>query len=226
MRTKRHQHFTFPSPEEADENGLLAYGGDLSSERLITAYESGIFPWYELGQPILWWNPPKRMILYPNEFKLSKSLKQKLNKKRFELKIDKAFEEVIQQCAAAPRKDQDGTWITNEMQKAYISLHNLGFAHSFEAYVNDELVGGLYGISLGRAFFGESMFSNVSDSSKATFYHLTQFALKNDFDFIDCQLYTSHLSSLGAKEIDRAQYLEELTRALDHQDLNHNWSNL
>lgn len=226
MRQKGQQLFTFPPPEEADENGLLAYGGDLSPERLITAYESGVFPWFEDGQPILWWNPPKRMVLYPSEFKLSKSMRQKLNKEHFEFKIDTNFEQVIQQCAKVPRKDQAGTWITDEMMDAYTTLHRLGFAHSFETYLNNELVGGLYGISLGRAFFGESMFSIVSDSSKAAFYSLTQFAQKHDFTFIDCQLHTSHLASLGAREINRSQYLEELNLAIDHPDLQQNWSAL
>lgn len=226
MRKKRHQHFTFPPPEEADEHGLLAYGGDLSSERLITAYESGVFPWFEHGQPILWWNPPTRMVLYPQEFKLSKSMRQKLNKKHFDFKIDTRFEQVIEHCAKVPRKDQAGTWITNEMMEAYTMLHQLGFAHSFETYLNDQLVGGLYGVSLGRAFFGESMFSIVSDASKAAFYHLSQFAVKYDFAFIDCQLYTSHLASLGAREIERSAYLKELNLAIDHPDLQQNWSSL
>jgi leucyl/phenylalanyl-tRNA---protein transferase len=226
LRQKRQQLFTFPPPEEADENGLLAYGGDLSPERLISAYEAGVFPWFEDGQPILWWNPPMRMVLYPSEFKLSKTMRQKLKKEHFEFKIDTNFEQVIQQCAKVPRKDQAGTWITDEMMDAYTTLHRIGFAHSFETYLNNELVGGLYGISLGRAFFGESMFSIVSDSSKAAFYSLTQFAQKHHFTFIDCQLRTSHLTSLGAREIDRSQYLEELNLAIDHPDLQQNWSAL
>lgn len=226
MRKKRHQLFAFPPPEEADENGLLAYGGDLSPERLISAYESGVFPWFEAGQPILWWNPPQRMILYPDDFKLSKSLNQKLKKGVFESKIDVNFEQVILNCAEVPRKDQAGTWITNEMITAYSELHKLGFAHSFESYFNGQLVGGLYGISLGKVFFGESMFSIVSDASKAAFYALAQFALNHDFAFIDCQLHTTHLESLGAKEIDRNQYLRELNAALQHRDLTQKWSTL
>ena len=226
MRQKGQQLFTFPPPEEADENGLLAYGGDLSPERLITAYESGVFPWFEDGQPILWWNPPRRMVLYPSEFKLSKTMRQKLKREHFEFKIDSNFEQVIQHCAKVPRKDQAGTWITDEMMDAYTTLHRMGFAHSFETYLNNELVGGLYGISLGGAFFGESMFSIVSDSSKAAFYSLTQFAKKHDFTFIDCQLHTSHLASLGAREIDRSQYLRELDLAIDQPDLQQNWSTL
>ena len=226
LRKKRHQLFSFPPPEEADENGLLAYGGDLSAERLISAYESGVFPWFEAGQPILWWNPPMRMVLYPDQFRISKSLKQKLKKEYFEFRVDTNFEQVIQHCAKVPRKEQTGTWITDEMMQAYTKLHHLGFAHSFETYLNDELVGGLYGISLGRAFFGESMFSIVSDASKAACHFLTQFTKKHDFALIDCQLHTTHLESLGAKEIERGQYLKELDAALGHQDLCQNWSTL
>jgi leucyl/phenylalanyl-tRNA--protein transferase len=224
LSKSRHPLFSFPPPEAADEHGLLAYGGDLSPERLISAYESGVFPWFEKGQPILWWNPPKRMVLYPNEFRLSKSMRQKLKKNYFEFKLDTNFEQVIEQCALMPRKDQTGTWITDDMMKAYTKLHHLGFAHSFETYLNGELVGGLYGISLGRAFFGESMFSIASDASKAAFYILTQFAQKYEFQFIDCQLHTSHLASLGAREIERSDYLRELDAAINHPDLQQNWS--
>lgn len=214
----------FPNPEDADESGLLAVGGDLKEERLLLAYENGIFPWFDEGQPVLWWSPPERMVLYPNDFKLSKSLKQSLKNKGFELRVDTAFERVIHKCAKNPRSDQDGTWITEDIENAYSELHKLGYAHSFEIWQKNQLIGGLYGVSLGRAFFGESMFSEVSDASKAAFYYLTEFAKKHDFHFIDCQLHTDHLASLGANEIPRTQFLREMKTALAYPDLNQSWS--
>jgi leucyl/phenylalanyl-tRNA---protein transferase len=216
----------FPSPEQADPSGLLAVGGDLSAERLLLAYENGIFPWFNDDQPILWWSPENRMVLYPDEFKQSKSLKQSIRNKQFEFKMDTAFDQVIGYCAKVPRADQDGTWITDEIRSAYANLHQMGFAHSFEIWQNNNLVGGLYGISLGRAFFGESMFSLVSDASKAAFYFLSEFAKKQDFHFVDCQLHTDHLASLGAKEIPRNQFLSELKTALAYPDLNQLWTQL
>ncbi|MDP4686027.1 MAG: leucyl/phenylalanyl-tRNA--protein transferase [Salibacteraceae bacterium] len=216
----------FPSPEQADSSGLLAVGGDLSAERLLLAYENGIFPWFNDDQPILWWSPENRMVLYPDEFKQSKSLKQSIRNKQFEFKMDTAFDQVIGYCAKVPRADQDGTWITDEIRSAYANLHQMGFAHSFEIWQNNNLVGGLYGISLGRAFFGESMFSLVSDASKAAFYFLSEFAKKQDFHFVDCQLHTDHLASLGAKEIPRNQFLSELKTALAYPDLNQLWTQL
>lgn len=220
------ESLVFPPPEFADPDGLIGIGGDLSVQRLLLAYESGIFPWFNEDQPILWWSPKNRMILYPENFKCSKSLKQKLNGKKFELKIDTAFEEVINLCKNITRKDQNGTWITNEIKTAYCKLHKLGFAHSFEIWQEQNLVGGLYGVSLGRAFFGESMFSLVSDASKAAFFYLCQFAKNQEFHFIDCQLHTSHLESLGASEIDRSQFLKELKSALAFPDLNTQWTKL
>lgn len=225
MRRSSRQ-FSFPPVYQADENGLLAYGGDLSPERLISAYESGIFPWYEASQPILWWSPPKRMILLPAQFKVHKSFAQTLRNKGFQLRIDTAFAEVIDQCGLITRKDQDSTWITEAMKRAYIKLHHLGFGHSFECWLNNELVGGLYGISLGRVFFGESMFSSCNDASKFAFYSLSKFALNNGIDFIDCQLYTSHLASLGAFEIDRDEYMSMLKQSLDAPDHIGDWSKL
>lgn len=215
--------YAFPPLAEADENGLLAYGGDLSSERLVSAYESGVFPWYEEGQPILWWSPPKRMILIPGEFKVRKSFKQVLRNKGFKATIDKAFEDVIKQCAQVKRKDQTSTWITQAMERAYIRLHHIGIAHSFETWYKGELVGGLYGLSLGHVFFGESMFSTERDASKFAFYQLSSFADQFDIDFIDCQLYTDHLASMGAKEVERSTYMELLSRALAYPDLVDEW---
>lgn len=226
MKGRRNPSLAFPPVELADDTGLLAYGGDLTIERLISAYESGIFPWYEATQPILWWAPPMRMIMYPPEFKLSKSLSQSVRNKGFILKIDTSFEEVIVNCAKTPRSGQNGTWLTDEMQMAYLKLHEEGFAHSFEIWLNDELVGGLYGLSLGKAFFGESMFSIARDASKVAFYHLTQFCLKNDIQFIDCQLHTSHLESLGAAEVPRKKFMKELKQALAFPDKQEKWTNL
>jgi len=165
-------------------------------------------------------------VLYPDEFKLSKSLKQSIRNKQFEFRMDTAFTQVIEHCAKVPRADQDGTWITDEIRSAYANLHQMGFAHSFEIWQNTNLVGGLYGVSLGRAFFGESMFSLVSDASKAAFYFLSEFAKKQDFHFIDCQLHTDHLASLGAQEIPRTQFLSELKPALAYPDLNQLWTQL
>lgn len=220
------ESLVFPPPQLADPSGLLAVGGDLTAERLLLAYENGIFPWFNDDQPILWWSPEMRMVLYPNEFKLSKSLKQSLKNKGFELRIDTAFDTVIGICGDLRRKDQDGTWITEEIKEAYFELHKIGFAHSFEIWQNNELVGGLYGVSLGRAFFGESMFSLERDASKAAFYYLNEFAKKQQFHFIDCQLHTTHLESLGAREIPRDQFITELKSALAYPDLNTSWTNL
>jgi leucyl/phenylalanyl-tRNA--protein transferase len=198
-------------------------GGDLSVDRLILAYENGIFPWYNSDQPILWWSPPKRMLLYPNRFKCSKSLRRSMIKSGFELRMDTAFEETIDACATMKRKGQDGTWISSEMKDAFMELHSIGFAHSIEIWQAEKLVGGLYGLSLGKAFFGESMFSQTADASKAAIFHLHDFMLQQHFHFIDCQLHTDHLESLGAIEIDRDTFLEELKAALAYPDLKGKW---
>jgi leucyl/phenylalanyl-tRNA--protein transferase len=224
MKRRSSPAYAFPPIEQADENGLLAYGGDLSPERLISAYESGVFPWYEEGQPILWWSPPQRMLLFPERFKVRKSFKQVLRNKGFDWTVDQAFEEVIEQCATVDRKDQESTWITEAMNRAYVRLHTLGFAHSFETWYKGKLVGGLYGICLGRVFFGESMFSTESDASKFAFYWLSQFALNSNIEFIDCQLYTDHLASLGAEEITRSEYMQLLQDALTHPDQIGHWN--
>jgi len=223
-KSRTDEAYAFPSVDQADEQGFLAYGRDLSPERLISAYESGIFPWYEEGQPILWWSPPQRMVLYPDGFRISRSLKQTLRSGKFELRIDTAFEQVIEACAIIERDGQTGTWITPEMTQAYKHLHDLGFAHSFESYVDNELVGGLYGVSLGQTFFGESMFSRISDASKVAFAALVSFAKTKGFAFIDCQLYTEHLASLGAVEIPREQFQHELKSALAAEDLTGKWT--
>lgn len=200
----------FPNPEEATADGLLAIGGDLSAERLLLAYNSGIFPWFEHDQPILWWSPDPRMVLFPEKFKVSKSLRKTLNREKFKITFNQNFAEVIQNCANIPRKSEHGTWITQEMQKAYIALHEAGHAISVEVWENEKLVGGLYGVDLPlkKVFCGESMFSLVSDASKVAFYYLSEYAKNKDYKLIDCQIYNEHLESLGAEEIGRREFLE------------------
>jgi len=198
-------HIEFPPVENTSEEGILAIGGDLSTERLMLAYRSGIFPWYESGQPILWWSPEERMVLFPKEFKISKSLQKTLRSKFFTVTFNKNFEEVIRYCATTPREGQAGTWITSEMQKAYIQLHKEGHAISVEVWENNKMVGGLYGIDLPekKIFCGESMFAHSSDASKVGFSALVSRLTAADYQLIDCQVYTSHLERLGAVEISR-----------------------
>ena len=199
----------FPSVESSDAEGLLAIGGDLSSERLLLAYRSGIFPWYEEDQPILWWSPDPRMVLFPQRLKVSKSMRQLFNKKTFRVTYNQNFDKVIQNCAEIKREGQRGTWITEEMISAYIQLHQEGFATSVEVWQEDELVGGLYGIYLKeqKIFCGESMFAKVSNASKYGFIYLVQQLEREGVKLIDCQVYTPHLESLGAEEINRNVFL-------------------
>ena len=197
----------FPEPELADDDGLLAIGGDLSAERLVLAYESGIFPWFSEETPILWYAPHKRFVLFPNQLKVSKSMHKLLISKKFRITFDTAFPEVIKACASITREDQEGTWITSDMQLAYINLFRLGIAHSVEVWENDQLVGGLYGIHINSVFCGESMFSKVSNASKAALIWLCQ---NKNFKLIDCQVHTSHLESLGARFISMKEYLDFL----------------
>lgn len=204
----------FPSADEAIEDGLLAIGWDLNIDRLILAYKSGIFPWYDDDVP-MWWCPDPRFVLYPRDLKVSKSMKQLFKKKAFDFKIDKAFREVIINCKNAYRKDQDGTWINNDIVNAYCQLHNLGYAHSAEAWLEDELVGGLYGIKMGKVFFGESMFSKKSNSSKYAFIKMVQYLQSEGVELIDCQIHTTHLESLGAKMIDRTIFLNQLDQLIN-----------
>lgn len=220
------QEFIFPDPSEAEEDGLLAIGGDLSTRRIITAYAMGIFPWYNEDSPILWWSPDPRLVLYPDDFKLSKSLRQRINRGMFRLRIDFAFEEVIFACANTFRKNQEGTWINRDMQEAYIQLFKMGLAHSIEIWEGNKLIGGLYGVSLGAAFFGESMFHKRSDASKMAFFYLSKVCKVLNFDFIDCQVSNDHLLSLGAKEIERDCFLNELSFALEKPTLRGNWEKM
>ncbi len=200
----------FPPVEMASSEGILAFGGDLQPQRLILAYRSGIFPWYNEGEPIIWYSPDVRMVLFPEELKISKSMRRFISKNEFTLTWNKAFEQVIDQCQNSPRKDQLGTWITDEMKEAYIKLHKLGFAKSIEVWLGEELVGGLYGIDLGHIFCGESMFSKVSNTSKLAFIHLVEELQKKGYKLIDCQVYNEHLESLGAREIPRREFMEML----------------
>ena len=213
----------FPQPHLADPSGLLAVGGDLSVKRLIQAYAHGIFPWYSEGSPILWWSPDPRMVLYPGQFKVSRSLQSTLRKGDLEVSFDRAFTAVIHACARVPRKGQPGTWITPEMIAAYIALHHAGYAHSVRVYREKELVGGLYGVSLGRAFFGESMFFRERDTSKVALYHLVERLKEWDFHFIDAQVETTHMQRLGAINIRRELFLEELRCALDSETIAGKW---
>lgn len=204
----------FPPAEEADEEGLLAIGGDLSVERLILAYRKGIFPWYD-GPIPLWWHPDPRFVLFPDQLLISKSMRQIIRRNEFTLTRNKAFARVIANCKTIPRKDQDGTWISDEIKEAYTQLHEKGLAHSFEAWQNNELVGGLYGIKMGKVFFGESMFSHVSNASKAAFIHAVHQLQNEGVVLIDCQVYTQHLASLGAGFISRKAFMEFLAQNLD-----------
>ncbi len=204
----------FPPPRLAEDNGLLAVGGDLSEPRLLLAYSMGIFPWYAEGDPILWWSPDPRLVLSPDELRISRSLKQTINKNLFTITLDTAFEEVIVNCAAIHRTHAGSTWITDDMMEAYIGLHRAGYAHSAEAWSGKKLAGGLYGVSLGAAFFGESMFTKISNASKVTFISLVHQLVQWNFTLIDCQMTTPHLLHLGAREIPRIQFLEMLKSAL------------
>ena len=197
----------FPPVEDALPDGLLAMGGDLSIERLLLAYKNGIFPWYDGNVP-LWWCPNPRFVLFPDELKVSKSMQSLLKKNAFDFTINQAFEEVINQCKETKRKDQDGTWIKDEVEDAYIQLHQQGYAHSAEAWIDGELVGGLYGIRLGKVFFGESMFSKKSNASKYAFIKYATQLKAEGIVLIDCQIHTQHLESLGAKMIMRQQFTQ------------------
>ncbi|HSC52412.1 MAG TPA: leucyl/phenylalanyl-tRNA--protein transferase [Phnomibacter sp.] len=204
----------FPPVEEADYEGLLAAGGDLSFERLLLAYRKGIFPWFE-GDVPLWWCPDPRFVLFPEELYVSKSMKQVMKRKHFQFTQNKSFASVIDACGSVHREGQLGTWITPGMREAYIHLHQQGFAHSFEAWHQQKLVGGLYGIKMGKVFFGESMFSVMSNASKAAFIWAVQQLQAVGVQFIDCQVYTAHLESLGARHIDRREFLDLLHNYVD-----------
>jgi leucyl/phenylalanyl-tRNA--protein transferase len=207
----------FPAVHRAlrEPNGLLAASGDLSVERLVAAYRQGIFPWYGEGQPVLWWSPDPRMVLYPREIAVSRSLRKRLRKRDFELRVDTCFVRVMRACAE-PRPGQGGTWITDDMLKAYTSLHAAGMAHSVETWIDGELAGGLYGVALGRVFFGESMFSRATDASKIALVHLARQLARWNFGIVDCQMATTHLASLGAREIPRKDFVRALSELVNY----------
>jgi len=214
----------FPKVDLADEEGLLCYGGNLHASTLLEAYKNGIFPWYNEDSPILWWSPPLRMVLAPFDFKPSKSLLGEIKKERFIVKFDTRFEDVIKACAFTKRKNESGTWITDAMIAAYTELHHLGYAHSVECYLDHELVGGLYGVSLGKAFFGESMFHTQSNASKVAFYYLVERLKTWQFLMIDAQQETAHLKSLGAKSISRDNFIHLLKESLKFKTKKGSWA--
>ena len=209
----------FPPLELAQRqpNGLLAVGGDLSVRRLVDAYSRGIFPWYSRGDPILWWSPDPRMVLYPGELRVQRSLRQRLARADYEVRVDTVFEAVVEGCAA-PRPGQDGTWITRSMREAYGRLHSAGIAHSVETWIDGRLAGGLYGVAIGRAFFGESMFTRVPDASKIALVHLVRRLRAAGFGLIDCQMRTDHLARFGAREIPRAHFAALLSELVHCED--------
>ena len=214
---------TFPSPELAEADGLIAVGGDLSPERIVEAYRSGIFPWYGEGDPILWWTPSPRLIMFPDEFYTSRRLARTIRQNVFSITADSAFEKVITNCAAKRSDNRIETWITSEMLNAYCHLHELGYAHSIECWKEDKLVGGLYGIALDHVFFGESMFSHIDNSSKVALNALVQHAKKTGINFIDCQMRTEHLISLGAREISRTRFEELLNKNIQEITPQQKW---
>ena len=220
------ESISFPPPQMAREDGLLAVGGDLSPERLLLAYHLGIFPWYNPGEDILWWSPDPRLVLFPDDFHLSRSLSRAIKRREFTITFDTCFAEVIRKCAETRLDQKEGTWIDEEMIEAYCKLHELGYAHSVESWQDGELKGGLYGVSLGSVFFGESMFSLAPNSSKVAMAALVEKLINWEFDMIDCQVGTAHLKSLGAEDISGDEFWERLALSVDKPTLIGNWSNL
>lgn len=213
------QEIMFPPVELAEPDGILAVGGDLSIPRLLEAYRHGIFPWYSEDQPLMWWSPDPRMVLFPKEIHVSRSMRRVLNSGRFEITVDRAFREVMQACALMPRPGQDGTWITKAILESYCELHLLGHAHSVEAWRDGVLVGGLYGVMLGRIFYGESMFSREPNASRAAFIPFVKRLEQLGFPLIDSQVHTSHLESLGGRQIPRGDFLELMEYGLSMPDV-------
>ncbi|MDR1625791.1 MAG: leucyl/phenylalanyl-tRNA--protein transferase [Spirochaetia bacterium] len=218
-----HERFDFPPPETADEDGVVCLGGNLSPGMLLSAYSQGLFPWFSENQPILWWSPDPRFVVFPEEAHTSASMRKVLRQGRFEMKFDLAFREVVCACSSARRPGQGGTWITGGMIEGYCRLHELGYAHSVEAWTGGMLAGGLYGVCLGRIFFGESMFSRLPNASKAAFLFLASFLQSRGFGLIDSQVRTDHVASLGGREIPRAEYLALLSALLRHDTLKGKW---
>lgn len=225
MISSTESHSSFPPVENAlrEPNGLLAVGGDLSPQRLLEAYSKGIFPWFNADEPILWWSPNPRMVLFPEEIKISRSLRKTLKKDHYQIRTDGSFTQVMHACASS-RKGQVGTWIHPEMIAAYTALHDMGLAHCVETWMGGELVGGLYGVALGQVFFGESMFSRVPDASKIALVHLAKQLQRWEFGLIDCQVKTGHLTSLGAREIPRSEFSQQLDRLIADTKPGNKWS--
>lgn len=212
------RYTSFPPVEEAltEPNGLLAIGGDLTTNRLLDAYTHGIFPWFSAGEPIVWWSPDPRMVMYPDELKISRSMSRRLNRKDYEVRFNTSFRQVMQACAETRRPGQDGTWITNEMIDAYCALHVSGHAMSAETWIGNRLAGGLYGVRIGKMFYGESMFHHVTDASKIAFVHLVQELKRQNFGLLDCQMKTSHLASLGAREVSRKEFCQLMSKLIQY----------
>ena len=217
------EKLAFPPPHFAAKEGLLAVGGDLSRERLLLAYRSGIFPWYTEGEPLLWWSPDPRLVLYPDEVHVSKTLKKVLSKNTFRITMDREFDQIIKACAESRLETGEGTWLVDDMIEAYCDLHKSGYAHSVEVWEGKQLAGGLYGVSLGHAFFGESMFTRVSNASNVALVTLAEYLKKLSFNLIDCQVTTAHLKRLGAREIPRATFLRELRRSMEAPTMKGRW---
>lgn len=218
---EKYRGYQFSS--QAEKEGLVAVGGQLTTETLLEAYRHGVFPWFTPGDPILWWSPDPRMILLPERYRFSHSMRQLVRKGKFQVRFNTRFKDVVIHCGRVSRENQDGTWITPEIIKAYTQLHTAGYAHSVETYYNGTLVGGLYGVALGKAFFGESMFHLMTDASKFAFYHLVQKAKESGLFFIDAQQQTDHLRSLGADTIPRGEFLNVLEKALEYPDKTMTW---
>ena len=214
----------FPPPHLAPKDGLLAVGGDLSQKRLLLAYSMGIFPWFSDNEPIIWWSPDPRLVLYPRDLRVSRTLKKIIKKNMFHITMDSAFDQVINQCAQTRLQNNEGTWLVKDMIDAYCKLHESGFAHSVEVWYNNKLAGGLYGVSLGRCFFGESMFTRVSNASNVALFKLVEYLKKFSFDMIDCQVSTEHLKRFGASEISRSRFLEQLRKSLIAPTIRGKWS--
>jgi leucyl/phenylalanyl-tRNA--protein transferase len=217
-------NYTFPNPRYASNEGLLAYGGDLNPNRVLEAYRKGIFPWFSQDDPIMWWSPNPRLLIYPDSFKVSKSFRRILRNNKFEVKFDNDFLSTISHCRNIKRKNENGTWITDDIIDTYLKLHNMGFAHSVEVYRDNILIGGLYGLSMGKAFFGESMFSLDKNGSKIALKALRDILYLNGYDFIDCQLPTNHLISMGGEIVERDIFLDELEDTLKKTSNIGSWS--